>query len=174
MLRAFVIDKIKLRTHVFLCQCRLYYFQHTTMEYRMIYHGWKINIFQSINVLLISYQCQKALESWQVFALSSKNIFFLVVSIETLTFKNALLRIEKKSWGLCIEKALEILCSNISSLRNFFLHVFFEWSFFLSFAFTFRKSKCFSLQIKDVYDVNLWENFFGRSTAYSCRTNVFI
>ena len=130
MLRAFVIDKIKLRTHVFLCQCRLYYFQHTTMEYRMIYHGWKINIFQSINVLLISYQCQKALESWQVFALSSKNIFFLVVSIETLTFKNALLRIEKKSWGLCIEKALEILCSNISSLRNFFLHVFLSEVFF--------------------------------------------
>ena len=90
MLHAFVIDKIKLRTHVFLCQCRPYYFQHTAMEYRMIYHGWKINIFQSINVLLIFYQCQKALESWQAFALSSKNIFFLVVSIETLTFKNAL------------------------------------------------------------------------------------
>ena len=26
----------------------------------------------------------------------------------------------------------------------------------------------------DVYDVNLWEKDFGRSTAYSCRTNVFI
>ena len=59
-------------------------------------------------------------------------------------------------------------------ITKFFSSCFFEWSFFLSFAFTFRKSKCFSLQIKDVYDVNLWENFFGRSTAYSCRTNVFI
>ena len=26
----------------------------------------------------------------------------------------------------------------------------------------------------NVYDVNLWEKNFGRSTAYSCRTNVFI
>ena len=26
----------------------------------------------------------------------------------------------------------------------------------------------------DVYDVNLWEKNFCRSTAYSCRTNVFI
>ena len=26
----------------------------------------------------------------------------------------------------------------------------------------------------DVYDVSLWEKKFGRSTAYSCRTNVFM
>ena len=26
----------------------------------------------------------------------------------------------------------------------------------------------------DVYEVNLWEKNFGRSTAYSCRANVFI
>ena len=26
----------------------------------------------------------------------------------------------------------------------------------------------------DVYDINLWEKKFGRSTAYSCRTNIFI
>ena len=26
----------------------------------------------------------------------------------------------------------------------------------------------------DVYDVNLWENLFDRSMAYSCRANIFI
>ena len=30
------------------------------------------------------------------------------------------------------------------------------------------------LYFGDVYDVNLWEKAFGRSMAYSCRTNVFI
>ena len=32
----------------FVCQCRPYYLRHTTMEYRMAYHGWKI-IINSIN-----------------------------------------------------------------------------------------------------------------------------
>ena len=44
---------------------------------------------------------------------------------------------------------------------------------------TFRKSmEVFSakmfLYFWDVYDVNPWDNNFGRSTTYSCRTNVFI
>ena len=26
----------------------------------------------------------------------------------------------------------------------------------------------------DIYDVNLWEKNFGRSMAYSCRTNIFV
>ena len=36
------------------------------------------------------------------------------------------------------------------------------------------KIKIDLLYFWDVYDVNLWEKNFGRSTAYSCRTNVFI
>ena len=39
---------------------------------------------------------------------------------------------------------------------------------------TFQHMKDISIVFYDKYDVNLWENFFGRSTAYSCTTNVFI
>ena len=37
-----------------------------------------------------------------------------------------------------------------------------------------RKITIDLLYFWDVYDVNLWEKNFGRSTAYSCRTNIFI
>ena len=37
-----------------------------------------------------------------------------------------------------------------------------------------NRSKIFLLYFYDAYDINLWKNNFGRSTAYSCRTNVFI
>ena len=32
----------------------------------------------------------------------------------------------------------------------------------------------FKMYFWDVYDINLWEKIFGRSMAYSCRTNAFI
>ena len=37
-----------------------------------------------------------------------------------------------------------------------------------------RKITIDLLYFWDVYDVSLWEKNFGRSTAYSCRTNIFI
>ena len=37
----------------------------------------------------------------------------------------------------------------------------------------FNRSKVFLLYFYDAYYVNLWEKNFGRSTGYSCRTNVF-
>ena len=37
-----------------------------------------------------------------------------------------------------------------------------------------RKITIGLLYFWDVYDINLWEKNFGRSTIYSCRTNVFI
>ena len=37
-----------------------------------------------------------------------------------------------------------------------------------------RKITIDLLYFWDVYDVNLWEKKFGKSTAYSCRTNIFI
>ena len=111
-----------MRTHVFLCQCRPYYLQHTTMEYRMIYHGSKINIFQSINVLLITHQCQKALERWQVFALSSKNNFF------SRCFH----------WNIDIQECIivywkeELRIINLKSFRNFVFKYFIITKFFSS------------------------------------------
>ena len=38
----------------------------------------------------------------------------------------------------------------------------------------FNRPTIFLLYFYDTYDVNLREKNFGRSTAYSCRTNVFI
>ena len=38
----------------------------------------------------------------------------------------------------------------------------------------FHNIKIYLLYFWDVFDVSLWEKNFGRSTAYSCRTNVFI
>ena len=38
----------------------------------------------------------------------------------------------------------------------------------------FSRSEIFVLYFYDAYDANLWGKKFGRSTAYSCRTNVFI
>ena len=37
----------------------------------------------------------------------------------------------------------------------------------------FKRSKILLLYLYDAYDVNVWEKKFGRSTAYSCRTNTF-
>ena len=37
----------------------------------------------------------------------------------------------------------------------------------------FNKSKIFLLHFYNAYNVNLWEKNLDRSTAYSCRTNVF-
>ena len=37
-----------------------------------------------------------------------------------------------------------------------------------------RKIMIDLLYFWDVYDVSLWEKKFGRSSAYSCRTNIFI
>ena len=36
------------------------------------------------------------------------------------------------------------------------------------------RSKIFLLHFYDAHDGNLWEKNFGRTTSYSCRTNVFI
>ena len=38
----------------------------------------------------------------------------------------------------------------------------------------FNRSKVFLLYFHDAYDVSLWEKNFGKSTAYSYRTNLFI
>ena len=39
---------------------------------------------------------------------------------------------------------------------------------------TFQQMQVFLLYFYDAYDVNLWEKKFGKSTTYSCRTNVLI
>ena len=38
----------------------------------------------------------------------------------------------------------------------------------------FNRPQIFLLYFYNAYNVNLWEKFFGRSTAYLCKTNVFV
>ena len=99
MLCAFLIDKIKLRTHVFFVPI-------PTLLFAAYEHG----ISQDISWLKDKYisinQCFTCLPSMlksvgkltSVSSIFEKKNFFLTISIETLTFKNALLHIEKKSY----------------------------------------------------------------------------
>ena len=59
-------------------------------------------------------------------------------------------------------------------MRNNFLWLLSLFSLKKSTEVHFNKLKIFLLYFYDTYGINLWENTFGRSTAYSCRTDSFI
>ena len=81
-------------------------------------------------------------------------------------YKIKLHKTSKSMWPVHIHR---YVCCEMNVFFNVFINHFPKISRSI-----FRKITIDLLYFWDVYDVNLWENVFGRSTAYSCRTNAFI
>ena len=61
-----------------------------------------------------------------------------------------------------------------TNANDYFFSLFFSNHFTKIHRSVLREITIDLLYFWDVYDVNLWEKKFGRSTGYSCRTNIFI
>ena len=133
--------------------------------------------YQNQNFSLVSHSCHPFSTRVALMSLVSHSRYTLVTSIALVLHLCCSCRTRvARVWHSCCKLDSIVTCIYryvCWEMNAFFFNVFLN-HFRKIHRSVFRKIAIDLLHFWDVYDVNLWEKNFGRSMAYSCKTNVFI